>query len=249
MSGRARGRGPTSSDSARPLVIAHRGASGQQPENTLAAYALAVEQRADCIEIDLHRTRDGHIVITHDENLTGLGGHGEIADVTLAELRQLDAGGGEPIPTLDEVLDGFGTQISFHLELKQSTRGPYEGLEAQTLRGVRERGLLSRTVFSSFYDPVLQNLRERSEEARLALLISRRFPDRWPDRARRLGAFSVNPEDALVDRALIDEAHDVGLAVYVFTVDDPGRMATLIEWGVDGLFTNHPDRLRSLVGE
>ena len=65
----------------------------------------------------------------------------------------------------------------------------------------------------------------------------------------RLAAFSLNPENALVDRALIDQAHDAGLAVYVFTVDDPGRMSTLIEWGVDGLFTNHPDRMRSLVGE
>jgi glycerophosphoryl diester phosphodiesterase len=233
---------------ARPLVIAHRGASGQRPENTLAAYSLAVEQKADCIEIDLHLTRDGQIVVTHDEGLAGLGGQGEIADATLAEVRRLDAGGGEPVPTLDEVLDGFGPRIPFNLELKQSTRGPYEGLEAKTLRAVRERALLGETLFSSFYDPVLRKLREQSDDARLALLISRRFPDRWPERARRLGASALNPEDALVDRAMIEEAHAAELAVYVYTVDDPRRMATLLEWGVDGLFTNHPDRMRALVG-
>ncbi len=230
-----------------PLVIAHRGASGYRPENTLPAYELALEQRADCIEIDLHRTRDGRIVITHDEELAGLGGEGEIADATLAELRRLDAGAGEPIPTLEEVLDGFGARIPFNLEFKRSTRGPYPGLEADTLEAVEARDLLPQTLFSSFFDPVLATLRELSARARIALLISRRFPDRWPERARALRAEALNPEDALVDADLIARAHDQGLAVYVFTVDDPRRMEELLGWGVDGLFTNRPDRMRSLV--
>ncbi|MCP5057614.1 MAG: glycerophosphodiester phosphodiesterase [bacterium] len=232
---------------ARPLVIAHRGASGRRPENTLPAYELAIEMASDCIEIDLHRTRDGHVVIAHDEELAGLGGKGEIADASLAEVRKLDAGGGEPVPTLDEVLDRFGNRIPFNLELKRGTRGAYPGLEAQALGAVTERGLLGETLFSSFYDPVLKELRALSHEARLALLVSRRFPDGWPERARVLGAEALNPEDALVDEALIEGAHDVGLAVYVFTVDGPERMEELIGWGVDGLFTNHPDRMRALL--
>src|SRR5690606_32558952 len=138
-----------------PLVIAHRGASGHRPENTLAAFALAVAQRADMIETDLHRTRDGGIVITHDEELAGLGGRGEIADASLAEIRALDAGDGERVPTLDELLDGFGERIPFNLELKRGMRADYDGLEAATLAAVAERGLLARTLFSSFYDPVL----------------------------------------------------------------------------------------------
>ena len=105
----------------RPLVIAHRGASGQLAENTLPAYELAIEQRADMIEIDLHRTRDGATVIAHDEELSGLGGKGEIAAATLAEVRALDAGGGERVPTLDEVLDRFGERIPFNLELKRGS--------------------------------------------------------------------------------------------------------------------------------
>lgn len=232
---------------ASPLVIAHRGASGYRPENTLPAYELALEQRADCIEIDLHRTRDGQIVITHDEDLIGLGGEGEVADATFADLRRLDAGGGEPIPTLEEVLDGFGDRIPFNLEFKQSSRGPYPGLEAETLAAVRARGLEERTLFSSFYDPVLRALRGLSASARIALLVSARFPDGWPERARTLGAEALNPEDSLVDEALIAEAHDEGLAVYVFTVDDPRRMEELLGWGVDGLFTNRPDRMRALL--
>jgi glycerophosphoryl diester phosphodiesterase len=91
-----------------PLVIAHRGASGERPENTLSAYELAVEQRADMIEIDLHRTRDGAIVIYHDEDLAGSVATAS-ADASLAEVRELDAGEGERVPTLDEVLDGLAS--------------------------------------------------------------------------------------------------------------------------------------------
>jgi glycerophosphoryl diester phosphodiesterase len=232
-----------------PLVIAHRGASGHRPENTMPAFALAVEQRADMIETDLHRTRDGAIVIAHDEELAGLGGGGEIADVSLAALRELDAGGGERVPTLDELLEGFGARIPFNLELKRSTRGPYPGLEAAALAAVEARGLLPRTLFSSFYDPVLAALRELAPKARLGLLISTRFPHEIVPRALALGAEAVHPEAPLVDRRLVEEAHEAGLLVFVFTVDAEAEMERLLALGVDGLFTNFPDRMRRLVGE
>ena len=228
---------------ARPLVIAHRGASGHRPENTIAAYELAVAQRADMIEIDLHRTRDGAVVITHDELLDGLGGQGEIADATLAEVRALDAGDGERVPLLDEVLDRFAARIPFNLELKQSTRGPYPELERLAIEAVARRGVLDQTLFSSFYDPVLETLRKESEAVRIALLLSRRYPEGWAERARALGAEALNPEAVLVDRELVERAHGEGLAVYVFTVDAPDAMERLLEMGVDGIFTNVPDVL------
>ena len=232
----------------RALVIAHRGASGHRPENTLSAYELAVRQRADMIEIDLHRTRDGEIVITHDERLEGLGGRGEIADASLAEVRSLDAGGGERVPTLDEVLDGFGTRIAFNLELKQSTRGPYAGLVAETLKRVESRGLLGATLFSSFYDPVLAELRERSPGARIGVLVSSRAPAGWRERARRFGAEAVHFSAALATAETVAAAHAEGRNVHVYTVDEPDAMRRLLAIGVDGLFTNFPDRLRALVG-
>ena len=231
----------------RPLVIAHRGASGHLPENTLPAFALAVEQRADMIETDLHRTRDGTVVITHDEDLAGLGGRGEIAEATLAEVRGLDAGGGECVPTLDEILDGFGARIAFNLELKRGTAGAYEGLEATTLAAVRGRGLLAGTLFSAFYDPVLAQLRALEPAARIGLLVSRRFPHDAVARARALGAEALHPEAPLVDAEWVEEAHAAGLAVYAFTVDDPAEMRRLLALGVDGLFTNYPDRLRAIL--
>jgi glycerophosphoryl diester phosphodiesterase len=231
----------------RPLVIAHRGASGQLAENTLPAYELAIEQRADMIEIDLHRTRDGATVIAHDEELSGLGGKGEIAAATLAEVRALDAGGGERVPTLDEVLDRFGERIPFNLELKRGSSATYEGLERAALDAVRERGLLEQTLFSSFFDPVLERLRALAPEARLARLFSPRDPERPLERARAVGAEAINPWRGLLQPELIEAAHAEGLAVYVFTVDEEQEMRSLLDLGVDGIFTNFPDRLRALL--
>jgi glycerophosphoryl diester phosphodiesterase len=230
-----------------PLVIAHRGASGELSENTLPAYELALAQGSDMIEIDLHTTRDGAIVITHDEDLECLGGRGEVADATLEEIRRLDAGGGAVVPTLQEVLDAFGGRIPFNLELKRGSRGAYPGMEAAAVEEVAGRGLLEETLFSSFYDPVLATLREVSLEARLALLVSPRFPQGAIERARKLGAEALNPERPLVSRELVEAAHAGGLAVYVFTVDEREEMGRLLDLGVDGLFTNYPRRMRALL--
>ena len=182
----------------KPLVIAHRGASAECPENTLPAYALAVEQRADMIEIDLHRTRDGAVVIVHDEDLGGLGGEGVIEDTLLADVRALDAGAGEPVPTLDEVLDRFGDRIPFNLELKRGVRAPYDGLEAVALDAVRGRGLLAGTLFSSFFDPVLERLRALEPAARIAFLLSPRDAERPFERARAVGMTQQDSEEPIV---------------------------------------------------
>ncbi len=232
--------------SAGALVIAHRGASGERPENTMAAYALALEQRADMIEIDLHRTRDGAIVVTHDETLERIGGSGEVGDATLAQLRALDAGGGEPVPTLDEVLDAFGTKIPFNLELKRARRGAYPGLEAAVLDAVRERGLLERMLFSCFWDPVLAELRRLEPAARVGLLLSPRHPVEPFARAKALAAEAIHPETSLVTGQLVEKAHGEGLAVYPYTADAPEELERLLDLCVDGIFTNHPARLRAL---
>jgi glycerophosphoryl diester phosphodiesterase len=111
------------------------------------------------------------------------------------------------VPTLDELLDGFGTRIALNLELKQGSRGAYAGLPAVAVAEVRARGLEERTLYSSFYDPVLPDLRRVDPEARIALLISRRAPQGWVERARALGAEAVNPELPLVDRDFVERAH------------------------------------------
>jgi glycerophosphoryl diester phosphodiesterase len=231
----------------RPLVIAHRGASAYQPENTLPAYELAVEQRADMIEIDLHTTRDGAIAIRHDGELEHWGREGEIADLTLEELRELDAGQGQRIPTLDEVLDGFASRIPFNLELKISNTGPYRGMERIAVERTERRGVLGETLFSSFYDDVLRELRDVGAGVRIAVLVSARKPERIFERAETVAAEAVNPFFTLVDSELVRRAHGEGLAVYPYTVDEIDSMERLLDLGVDGLFTNRPDRLRELL--
>jgi len=232
---------------AHPLVIAHRGASGERPENTLSAYALAVAQRADMIEIDLHCTRDGSIVVAHDEGLAGIGGRGEIADHSLAEVRELDAGDGQRVPTLDEVLDGFGRLIPFNLELKKGTTGPYPGLEAASVEAASTRGLLGHTLFSSFDDPVLEALRGCGSDVRIGVLVSGRASHGWLERAHAVGAEAVHFWVGLADAERVAIAHAAGLAVHAYTVDDAETMRRLLVLGVDGLFTNHPARMREIV--
>jgi len=200
------------------------------------------------IEIDLHLSRDDAIVVRHDEDLASLGLRRDIRATDLAEIRSLDAGDGEKIPTLDEVFDGFGSQIAFNLEIKTGSERAYPGLEAAALRAVEGRGLLASTLFSSFCDGVLGRLRALSSEARLAVLVPARRPEGALDRARSVGAEALNPWYGLVNTELIDLAHAAGLAVYPYTVDASADLRMCLEIGVDGIFTNYPDRLRELLG-
>lgn len=241
-----------------PLVIGHRGAKAYLPENTLPAYALALEQGADMLEIDLHLSRDGEIPIRHDEGLQALDSEGEIADLSLADLRQLsdrsagdavpDAGLFAGIPTLEQVLDAFGERVPFNLEIKtRADHRPYAGLQAAAMDQVVQRNLLEQTLFSSFSDAVLQELRALEEPARLGVLVHPKQPERIFERAEAVGAEAINPHFVLVTRDLVEDAHGRGLAVFVYTVDEEDRMHQLFDLGVDGIFSNRPDVLRAVV--
>jgi glycerophosphoryl diester phosphodiesterase len=186
-------------------------------------------------------------VISHDADLAHLGAEGEISQRTLAELRKLDAGDGERVPTLDEVLDEFGSAVPFNLEIKRAKQGRYEGIEAAALAAVEARGLGDRILFSSFYDPVLAELRRLSPNTRIAVLVSRFSLGDPLQRADAVAAEAINPERHLMKPALLRRAAAAGLAVYSYTVDSEGEMEELLSMGATGLFTNHPDRMRSLV--
>ncbi|HEB91394.1 MAG TPA: glycerophosphodiester phosphodiesterase [Deltaproteobacteria bacterium] len=238
----------------RPLVIAHRGASGELPENTLPAFERAIEEAADMIETDLHLSRDGVVMIHHDAELERLGVHGEIRDHLAAELAELDAAprtaATERMPTLDEILDLFAERIPFNLELKVGVGDvPYAGLEDLAVTAVEKRGLLPRMLYSSFYDPVLARLRKRSPEARIALLVSPRAPVAIFERAERIRAEAIHPEVGLVTPELVEEAHAAGLKVYPYTANAREEMVRLLDCGVDGLITNHPSRLHAVLRE
>jgi glycerophosphoryl diester phosphodiesterase len=140
-----------------------------------------------------------------------------------------------------------GTEIPFNLEIKRGRDACYPGLEAEVLEELSRRGLCDVTLLSSFEDEVLVTLREKCQKARLAVLVSPRAPKRIFDRAVQVGAEAINPHFVMVDEALVERAHRQGFTVYVYTVDDEAMMRRLLGLGVDGLFTNVPDRLRALL--
>ena len=237
----------------RARVIAHRGASSDRPENTLPAFEEAIAQGADMIETDLHLSRDGVVVIHHDAGLERLGQEGEIRGRTAAELASLDAAPGREetlrIPTLLDVLEGFGARIDWNLELKVGLDAPYEGIEEIVLAEVERRGLLPRVIFSCFDDGVLERLRAGSQTARIGVLVSPRAPDDVFGRAERVAAEAIHPHVLLVDEALVSGAHARGLAVYPYTANEPALMRHLLDLGVDGVITNFPRVLGDLVAD
>jgi glycerophosphoryl diester phosphodiesterase len=217
-------------------VIAHRGASRDAPENTLAAFALAVAQGADMIETDLRLTADGAIALCHDPDVQGA----QIAELCLSALRER----APDVPTLAEVLDAFGARVGFNLELKCGHDSDHRGIEERVLEEVRRRGLLGATVFSSFHESALCRLRAGDPRARIGLLLRRRWMFRSVQRAMRLGAEAVHAPLDAVSAARVRRWRAAGLRVRVYTVDDPRDQQRLIGWGVNGLFTNAPRELR-----
>ena len=220
------------------LNIAHRGASLDAAENTLEAFELAIEQGADMIETDLHLTRDGAIVLRHDSAYEG----DEIGGLTLAELRERLP----RVPTLQEAMDAVGERIPFNLEIKRPPKGTYGGLEARVIKEVCRRSLVSDTLFSCFTTSVLKRIRELEKGARVALLVG--TPGDIEMRARHVGAEAVHLPPRLTTPEGIAGLQARSWRVHVYTVDDPEDQRRLIDWGVDGIFTNAPGRLASIIG-
>lgn len=242
----------------RPLNIAHRGARGQAPENTLAAFELALAQGADGIELDVIRCATGEIVVMHDDTIDRTtNGSGRIADFAYDTLRQLDAGSwfapqysGEHIPTLAEVLDAMGGKLRINIEIKgRSFRS--DGIETEIAAMVRARGLAQSIIVSSFNPWALRRMKRAAPEIQIALLYSARSPA-WLRRGQPrlwLRPQALHPEQGLVDQAYVRWAHRHGYRANVWTVNEPDDMRRLISFGVDGLITDHPAVLAQILSE
>jgi glycerophosphoryl diester phosphodiesterase len=226
-------------------VIAHRGASGTHPENTLPAFRRAVELGAPMIELDVQLTRDGHPVVIHDWTLDRTtSGRGSVRSWTLREIEALDAGrwfapafAGTRVPTLDAVLDAIPIRIN--VELKAAGD---DGLEGRVLETVEAAGALHRVIFSSFDQASLERLRALSRHAELAVLWAGRSIGRAVAAAGRVGARSVHLRKAGWTPAAIAAGHAAGLAVRVWTVNGALDFARLTNARADGVFTDYPER-------
>jgi glycerophosphoryl diester phosphodiesterase len=224
------------------LVIAHRGASQDAPENTLAAFELAIEQRSDMIETDIHLTADGRLAIWHDDAIDGI----PVGKLTLESLRARLP----QLPTLEETLEACGRRIPFNLELKQAGKRDYVGIEERVLEVVERASLVEPPLFSSFGADVLTRLRERDPKARLGVLVSASQARRGgvEERARSLAAEAIHPALRIATEQVVKGYQRAGYRVNVYTVDDPSQQMRLMDWGVDGIFTNRPAQLRALRG-
>lgn len=231
------------------LNVAHRGASGNAPENTVASFDLALEMDADALELDVHMTRDGVLVVLHDATLDRVRGRsGFVRDASLDELKALDVGAwfgpswrGLRVPTLEEVFGRYGSATRYYVEMKDPEL--YAGMEEALVRTIDGHGLGRDAVVLSFSAPGLHRVHDLDPAQPVLRLYPERAPiaRTVPDSALYATGIGVAVED--VDAALVERAWAAGLDVLVYTADSFAEMRALADLGVDAVVTNFPERL------
>lgn len=239
-----------------PIVFAHRGASKRAPENTIAAFRKALELGADGIELDVHLSRDGYIVVTHDELVDRTSnGKGFVKDKTLDELKALDFGSwfsplfkNERIPELEDVLKLLENWNGIlNIELKN---GPvfYPGLEQAVLDMLGKYNMITRTIISSFNHYSLVEIRRLNSEIRTAPLYMAGLFEPW-NYAKKLGACAIHPLFYNIVPQIMEGCRLNGIKVHPYTVDDPEYIRAMVAAGVDGIISNVPDIVLKIIGE
>ncbi|MBR0138582.1 MAG: glycerophosphodiester phosphodiesterase [Erysipelotrichaceae bacterium] len=235
----------------RPFVFGHRGASGYLPENTLESFKMAAEMGADGIELDVQLTKDGKLIVLHDERIDRTSDHkGWAKDYTLEELKSFNFNNGFEgvyrIPTLEEVFDLIKpTGLIVNVELKNSII-LYPQMEEKVLALVREKGMENQVIYSSFNHYSMVHMKQLDPDAYVGFLHSDNFID-MADYGKKYGATALHPglNVAQVPEYTI-KAHENGLEVNVYTINEEIHMKLAAQFKVDGIFTNYPDRALSL---
>lgn len=268
-------------------IIAHRGASGYAPEHTWAAYEQARDMGADYLELDLHMSADGRLIVIHDETLDRTtDGEGKVKEHTLEALKTLDAGAwfneanperadeayvGAQLLTLDEVIDRYGSDVRYYIETKSPER--YPELQRALVETLEAEGLVSSgsVIIQSFSRDSLQQVQKLNADIPLVQLVWYSPAEdgdgltEWTgvtpapaditdadfqaiaDYAVGIGPNVVYDGEDVIDASFVEQAHQNGLLVHPYTINDPEQMQRLLDWGVDGMFTNFPDRLNAIV--
>lgn len=238
------------------MVIAHRGFSGAAPENTMASFRKAIDAGSDMLELDVHLSKDGEVVVIHDESVAKTtNGQGRIVDFTLKELKKLDAGSwfgpqfsGERIPTLKEVLEVAKGKILVNIEIKNPTHGRYfiTELTDRAWQEVIKAEMVQQVIFSSFNPSALERIREKTPRGRVALL----YHKPWESLREVTGGDSyaiLNLRNIHLTKSKIAKIRQAGMQVNVYTVNPEEEMEQFVQWEVDGIITNHPDRLIKIL--
>ena len=260
----------------KPYILAHRGGAVLAPENTMAAFAVADTIGVDFLDIDVHMTRDGHLVGIHDNTVDRTtNGQGRVDAYTLAELQKLDAGywfldlqgaysyrgKGVMIPALEEVFEVYAAKYYLHFEVKAAypRKGPSQ-IEEKLWTLIQHYQMEQKTIVASFDQAIVARFNRlaggqvvvgagRLEVASFVLAHKCRLPGLYHRRSHVLAIPLASSGISLKDRALINGAHRLGMHVYYWTIDDPAMMQELIELEADGIFTNCPDVLKKVLQE
>ena len=255
-------------------TIAHRGASGYAPEHTFNSYDKSHrELGASYIEIDLQRTKDGHLVAMHDETVDRTtNGHGRVEDNTLDELKKLDAGSwfnkqhpnlarseykNAKVPTLDEILSRYGKNANYYIETKSPD--VYPGMENQLIQSLNKHGMLTNqslknghVIVQSFSEPSLQKMKQLSPNIPLIRLLDKgELTSQTESDLKRIKSYAigVGPEYTDLNENNTKHLKDLGFLIHPFTVNSETDMQRLNEYGVDGVFTNYADKYKNISHE
>jgi glycerophosphoryl diester phosphodiesterase len=243
--------------------IAHRGASAYAPEHTIEAYKLGQQLKGDYIEIDLQMTKDGRLIAMHDETLDRTtNGTGLVRNHTLTEIKQLDAGSffnekypdlakeefkHAKVPTLAEIIETFGQNANYYIETKSPDE--YPGMEEKLLEIINHYHINDKVIIQSFSEESLRKIHNLNANIPLVQLLS------YKKAVQLTGAeiekyktycIGLGMNYKYIDAAYVKKIKQHGLEVHPFTVDNEKDMKKLLIWGVDGMFTNYPDRLHSI---
>jgi glycerophosphoryl diester phosphodiesterase len=230
------------------LVMGHKGASIVAPENTLLAFQKAIELKADYIEFDIHRTLDGEIVIIHDNdtyNTTGT--RGLIKEMKLKEIQELDAGQGEQIPTLNELINLTKGKIHLQPEIKA------HGLVDDLVISLKKNDLVDKTIISSFDITQLQKVKEIEPALKLGYLIPAevirpRILNRYMEKVLKNEFYAIHPHFSGINKEFVDSAHANNLKINAWTVNEAEEIKRLITLGVDGIITDDITLLNKILG-
>ena len=219
------------------ILTGHRGAAKLEPENTLLSIQKAIDLGVNQIEIDVHLTRDQHLVVIHDTTVDRTtDGQGAIADFTLAEIKQLDAGKGERIPTLQEVMDLVRGTVILQIELK----GP--DTTEPVIQSVEQNSMGNEVLLTSFVHDRLRKARQLNPDLRLGALWANPPPDVC-EQAIDMGAEAIHIQHLNIDPQLVEKAHAHGLKIRAWNPDTTEEIQRAIDLGVDAIGSNRPDLL------
>lgn len=240
------------------VIFAHRGASSLAPENTLASFGLAVQDQADAIELDAKLSSDGHVVVIHDQTIDRTtDGKGKVNELTLADLKTLDAGSkfatkytGEKIPTLDEVFEHVGRKLLVNVELT-NYQTPKDDLVQKVAEIVRRHDLARRVLFSSFLPKNLIMIKQIIPSSTVALLCLPGITGAFSRSIfmKRVSPHIIHPYLSDVNSYFIKTEHSRGRRVHVWTVNKDSDLKKMAALGVDGVFTDDPGKSRQFFDD